>query len=117
MIHTHNEFNGSPALSVPGAEAFTAKDFTALLPEIERTFAEHDAQIRELQQALVDKANAQERPPLLQPVCHGSDQVPALGERVAQLESRLVEQDRMIRHTLTMLIEWIEAQGAHPQAD
>ena len=110
MIHTHNEFNGGPALSVPGAEAFTAKDFTALLPEIERTFAGHDAQIRELQQALVHKANAPEAEPLV-------DQVSALGERVAQLESRLVEQDRMIRHTLTMLIEWIETQGAHPPAD
>jgi len=109
MIHTHNEFDGSPALSGGAAEAFTAQDFTALLPEIERTFAGHDAQIRELQQALTDMANASEAEPLV-------DQVSALGDRVAQLESRLVEQDRMIRHTLTMLIEWIETQGSHSQA-
>ena len=34
--------------------------------------------------------------------------VEALQERLASLESRLIEQDRTIRHTLTMLIEWIE---------
>ena len=30
-------------------------------------------------------------------------------DRINALESRLIEQDRTIRHTLTMLIEWIEA--------
>ena len=36
----------------------------------------------------------------------------ALNERLAALESRLIEQDHTIRHTLTMLIEWIESDGA-----
>ena len=30
-------------------------------------------------------------------------------DRVNALENRMIEQDRTIRHTLTMLIEWIEA--------
>jgi hypothetical protein len=31
---------------------------------------------------------------------------------LGELESRLAEQDRTLRHTLTMLIEWIERDGA-----
>ena len=37
-------------------------------------------------------------------------------ERVAVLESRLAEQDRTIRHTLTMLIEWIETDDGQRAA-
>jgi uncharacterized coiled-coil protein SlyX len=36
--------------------------------------------------------------------------------RMRTLESRLMEQDRTIRHTLTMLIEWIEAGDAQRAA-
>ena len=38
-----------------------------------------------------------------------ADELAALNDRIAALEGRLIEQDRTIRHTLTMLIEWIEA--------
>lgn len=116
MIHAHNEFDGPPAQPLPGPEAFTAKDIAALLPEIARTFAEHDNQIRELQQAVVEMAAASEEGRVLQSSSLDSGQELILSQRVAQLESRMVEQDRMIRHTLTMLIEWIEAQGPHRQA-
>lgn len=44
------------------------------------------------------------------------DDVSALHERISQLENRLVEQDHMIRHALTMLIEWIETPNACRQA-
>ena len=42
--------------------------------------------------------------------------VQALQERLAGLESRLIEQDRTIRHTLAMLIEWIEREDAERSA-
>lgn len=47
----------------------------------------------------------------LVPADLGGEGVAALHYRIDKLESRLFEQDRMIRHTLTMLIEWIEASG------
>ena len=40
----------------------------------------------------------------------------ALQERLGSLESRVIEQERTIRHTLTMLIEWIERDEAHGMA-
>lgn len=47
-----------------------------------------DDQIKELQQLLVDR-----------------------DQRIAALETRLDEQEQSIRHILTMLIEWMEAEG------
>ncbi len=32
----------------------------------------------------------------------------ALNERLTSIETHMLEQDRTIRHTLTMLIEWVE---------
>lgn len=43
------------------------------------------------------------------------DELSSLHERISQLEGRLVEQDRLVRHTLTMLIEWIETTSEHRQ--
>jgi general secretion pathway protein A len=40
----------------------------------------------------------------------------ALQERLGGLESRAIEQERTIRHTLTMLIEWIERDETHIRA-
>jgi hypothetical protein len=39
--------------------------------------------------------------------------IDALNERLTSLESRMIEQDRTIRHTLTMLIEWV-GRGRQP---
>jgi putative secretion ATPase (PEP-CTERM system associated) len=73
--------------------------------------AERDAQIAELQQALVELANAVEGP-----MADASDthtrEIAALKEHIAALEGRLAEQEHTLRHTLTMLIEWIEADDA-----
>lgn len=33
-------------------------------------------------------------------------------ERIAHLQRRLEDQEHSIRHVLTMLIEWAEAQGS-----
>lgn len=72
--------------------------------ELRRALAERDNQIAELQQAVVElsysRGDAQTEA--------ASPEIEALRERVAQLEARLIEQERTMRHTLTMLIEWIE---------
>ena len=36
---------------------------------------------------------------------------PRLDERLAALEAQVVEQERMLRHALTMLVDWVEADG------
>ena len=66
--------------------------------------AERDAQIAELQQAVVELAGAD----------HG-EQFDAKAEaRMENMQARLEEQERTVRHVLTMLIEWIES-GEKPR--
>ncbi len=81
------------------------------LAQIEAALAQRDAQIAELQQAVIELANQNDTAGL-----PGSDAqnaaIDAIHERLATLESRVIEQDRTIRHTLTMLIEWIERDEA-----
>ncbi len=79
--------------AVPSPDA-PRTDVTALL-------AERDAQIAELQQAVVELAEA--APAALAPD-------PAWSERLALLEARIDEQDQAVRHVLTMLIEWFEGE-------
>ena len=79
------------------------------IAQVEAAFAERDAQIIELQQAVLELANASEVKAQNTANLSGAEDNPALNERIAALESKLLEQDRTIRHTLTMLIEWIEA--------
>ena len=74
----------------------------AVAPDIAAALAERDAQIRELQQAVVELAHGNDYD-----APNGSEELHA---RIAQLEARLAEQERTIRHTLTMLIEWIERE-------
>ena len=71
-----------------------------------RLLAERDAQIGELQQAVIelaDKHSAGVRLP--------ADHL----ERLAEIEARLAEQETLLRRTLTMLIEWIE-RNDNPRA-
>ena len=42
--------------------------------------------------------------------------VEALQARLEGLEAQMIEQERTIRHTLTMLIEMVEAEEAHRAA-
>ena len=72
----------------------------------EDMLAERDAQIAELQQAVVELANQQDQvvAEAVQP------EIQALQEKIARLEAKTFEQERTIRHTLTMLIEWIEGE-------
>lgn len=80
--------------------------------QVEAMLAERDAQIAELQQAVIELANERDQAPA--PVAPGADQavIEALEARLAGLEAQMIEQDRTIRHTLTMLIEMVEAEEA-----
>ena len=64
------------------------------------------SEIAEMQQAIVELSSKQEQDATtaLQP------EIETLREKVATLEARTFEQERTIRHTLTMLIEWIESE-------
>ncbi|MFN4114433.1 MAG: XrtA/PEP-CTERM system-associated ATPase [Sphingomonadaceae bacterium] len=87
------------AYQQPAPQPVPAADIQALL-------AQRDAQIVELQQAVLelsDKAAA-------------GQHLPAdAAHRIAALEHRLIEQERTVRHVLTMLIEWVES-GQPPRA-
>jgi putative secretion ATPase (PEP-CTERM system associated) len=85
----------------------------ALDPElVDSLLAERDLQIAELQQAVVELSRAREESSFESAL----PEIAALQERVAQLEAQLVEQQRTIRHTLAMLIEWIEGGDGSQKA-
>lgn len=73
---------------------------------VEDLLAERDAQIAELQQAVVE-LSAQSEARLVAAV---QPDIAALQDKMARLEAKAFEQERTIRHTLTMLIEWIEGE-------
>jgi putative secretion ATPase (PEP-CTERM system associated) len=79
-----------------------------LMERLEAALAERDAQIIELQQAVMELANQLEQVR----AADRSGEVAALDHRIGTLEERLAEQDRTMRHTLSMLIEWIEGDEA-----
>ena len=78
---------------------------------MELAMVSRDAQIAELQAAVLELSNGQAA---TDPAHQAA--IETLQERLAGLESRLIEQDRTIRHTLTMLIEWIETEDGHKAA-
>ncbi len=93
-------------------------DAAAAIVLIENALADRDAQISELQQAVVELANAAEqreadardaRHPAEELIAALQGQLGEAAEHAAQLEARLGEQERTLRHVLTMLIEWIES--------
>jgi putative secretion ATPase (PEP-CTERM system associated) len=79
---------------------------------VEGMLAERDAQIAELQQAIVELANRHDEAA----VAALMPEIAALQERLARLEAKSFEQERTIRHTLTMLIEWIESEMGESRA-
>ena len=90
------------------------QDESEVLAQMQAELAQRDAQIAELQQAVIELANGDHYAPA--PDENAAAEVAALTERLAALENRLSEQDRTIRHTLTMLIEWIEGDDAQRAA-
>jgi len=104
----------TPVQTLAHTPALAAQSDPAAMARIEGALAERDAQITELQQAVLELANASEVHSEPSGELNGAAQ--EINDRLAALESRMIEQDRTIRHTLTMLIEWIESDGAHRAA-
>ncbi len=89
---------------VTSAVAAGAPDLA--LDQVAAALAERDAQIAELQQAVIELANERDA---AAPDAVASPAFLELEAKFNALEARTLEQERTIRHTLTMLIEWIEA--------
>ncbi len=85
-----------------------------VMSQLQASLAERDAQIAELQQAVIELANERESMaavPIQAPVTDSAALV-AVEAKLAGIEAKMLEQERTIRHTLTMLIEWIESDEA-----
>ena len=89
----------APAAPVTAPPQYAPADTQAFAAQL----AERDMQIAELQQAVIELAGAIEQHP------GDGGEAAALRHQVMQLEARLSEQEHTIRHTLTMMIEWIES--------
>ncbi len=103
---------------VPGtafAPVSTAQEhesaIAAATAAFEAAIAERDAQIQELQHAVVELANTVEEREESRQAAH-AELLTAIDQQIEALNARLSEQDRTIRHTLTMIIEWIESGDA-----
>lgn len=109
----YDEGRIQPSVAVPPAEPSSSPvQVPADTQAITELLAERDAQIAELQQAVVELAAqadgasaAAVRP-----------EIEALTAQVARLEARIFDQERTIRQTLTMLIEWIEGEMEQSKA-
>ena len=100
-----------PVAAAP-VQTFAAPVDSLPVAQFEAALAERDGQIAELQQAIIELANDRDIRSAADPE-HISAAVEA---RLAAMESQLLEQERTIRHTLTMLIEMIEADTAQRAA-
>ncbi|NLR38229.1 XrtA/PEP-CTERM system-associated ATPase [Novosphingobium sp. ERW19] len=135
----------APLAEVPQVEPAAAPAAAAVaVPAIDESawraaLAERDEQIAELQQAIIELADMRAAPvaplpdfDLAAQLEEANRRIAALEARpgdegvlaalaeaqrtIAALESRTSEQEQAIRHTLTMLIEWIEAEDFHRAA-
>jgi putative secretion ATPase (PEP-CTERM system associated) len=87
------------------------------LAQVQALLAERDVQIAELQQAVIELANERDYVP--EPSASDparAEALAAIETKLANIEGKMLEQERTIRHTLTMLIEWIEADDAQRAA-
>jgi len=95
------DFDEAAATETPASAA------VAFDPQlVDDLLAERDVQIAELQQAMVELASQQEEARSQ----NTQGDMEQLREAVSKLEARTFEQERTIRHTLSMLIEWIEGE-------
>ena len=86
------------------------------LEELQAMLAERDSQIRELQQAVIELANERDASPVQVANPAHDEALAAIETKLGALEGKMLEQERTIRHTLTMLIEWIESDDAQRAA-
>ncbi len=96
---------------VPATDAAACVPADAVgMAQLQALLADRDGQIAELQQAVIELANERDEAA----GTPGSDHtaLAAVQGKLAGLEAKMLEQERTIRHTLTMLIEWIEADDA-----
>jgi putative secretion ATPase (PEP-CTERM system associated) len=98
----HDSVDEDPADAVPASEV------AALLAERDARTAQLEAAISELQAAGSITEGEFD-------AMRGSDD-PDLAEAIRQIEARLEEQEQSLRHVLTMLIEWLEDDGAREAA-
>jgi len=86
--------------------------------EMKEAFDERDALIAELQQAVIELANTLETQPATVPavvdaglrtdIAALSQRMGVIADRLDQFEQRLVEQEASVKHTLGLLIDWLE---------
>lgn len=98
------------SLSTPAHQPIPVDAVTA--SQLQAMLADRDAQIAELQQAVLELANDQEALPAASADHGQAAALAAIEAKLASFETKMLEQERTIRHTLTMLIEWIEADDA-----
>ncbi|MBA4161121.1 MAG: general secretion pathway protein [Novosphingobium sp.] len=113
------ELDGTMQLNKPSKPAPVAAPVAAPVPvdavalaQLQAMLAERDAQIAELQQAVIELANEQEAAPVAVADPGQAAALAAIEAKLSAFETKMLEQERTIRHTLTMLIEWIEADDA-----
>lgn len=124
------EAAAAAATAVAGDQASEANSFS--LEQVLSLLAERDAQIAELQNAVIELANERESVPAeaaevlptesladIEVRLAALEAAPApvapvadFEARFSALEAKMIEQERTIRHTLAMLIEWVEADDA-----
>ncbi|MBK6801049.1 XrtA/PEP-CTERM system-associated ATPase [Novosphingobium sp.] len=104
------------AATAPAAAPAALPVDVVALEELQAMLAERDAQIRELQQAVIELANERDAAP--SPLANPAhdEALAAIEAKLGALEGKMLEQERTIRHTLTMLIEWIESDDAQRAA-
>ena len=112
----------APATPPPVADAaFAGLPIDAVpFEEMKEAFDERDALIAELQQAVIELANTLEHQPGAAPapavdlalkadIAALKERMNGMADRLGALETRMVEQEASVKHTLAMLIEWLES--------
>jgi len=112
----HSEPAREPDVAAPAPAA----EHESILSDLAREVAKRDEQIAELQQAVMELAEMRGGTPLvtapepdLEPLLSA---IVDLTRRIEMLETRTSDQNEAIRHVLTMLIEWLEAENAQVRA-
>jgi putative secretion ATPase (PEP-CTERM system associated) len=106
-----------PAVAV--ASPAPVADEAAILADLARELMKRDEQIAELQQAVMELADMRGSSmvstpePDLEPLLSA---IVEITRRIETLETRTIDQNEAIRHVLTMLIEWLEAENAQVRA-
>jgi len=112
-----DEMHAEKAFPEAAPEAMKAKPAAPMAPPaaaqpgidrevFDTLLTERDVQIAELQQAVVELANQNDE----RMAAAVRPELAALQQQMARLEAKVFEQERTIRQTLTMLIDWIETE-------